>query len=177
MSRAEQIEACRSTAEIMDAKLQALQGPLSELIQRADVVFEEVFPRAPHPSRMPREFPIFATQYEHMSPDGLPKVRELTVHTSTHEWLRIFKDSGTGYRDMMIWSNRPHGFHMRRTVVQKFPEDIDYPLPYHIDVATWDPQMTRYLKHVDDVLVHPNKYINITHDQLEQALRVAGQYL
>lgn len=166
-----------SAFEIIDAKLQALQGPLSELVTQAGVVFEEVFPHAPHPLEVSREFPVYATQSENLSLEGIPKVRELTVRLSARDWLRVFKDSGTGYREMMIWANWPHGFNMRRAVIQQFPNEIDRRQPYDIDVANWDPTMNRYLKHVDDVLIHPERYLHRTQDQLDRAMHVAAQHV
>lgn len=133
-----------NSLEALTGRLKVLQQPLGDLMGKACLLFDDLFPQAPHARDRAEEYPVYRTSSANFCPvEGIPMARELTVILDGGRWLRVFRNSvgsPNAFPRKRLWVNKPEGQNTRRTNVLFTHKPARADMPYDIEVVDYTPR-------------------------------------
>ena len=134
-------EGVDDSLEALRARLMELQPSLRSLMGKALELFDDVFPRAPHPADAPDSLVYAVSTANYCPTEHIPMARELTVVLGAGKWVRIFRTTDSApnaYPRQALWLTRPEGNVSRRVDIMRThaPTRADY--PYNVETVDYD---------------------------------------
>lgn len=164
--------------EAQQARLAVLQPTLGEVAAKADVVFEEVFFRAPHPSWVVGS-PVFATASLNYSPiERQPYSRSVHIRGAADEAISLSKLVGgtCGTSVLETVYTRPDGELDRRVLVRSVSSG-GATHDHDIEVYRWDNSTVTHKGFIGYGYVDHDKDIERIKEALDAARQISAETL
>lgn len=167
-------EQADQSSEAMRGRLNELQEPLGAIILSATQLMDRVFPHAPHPKDVDKDFPVTAVSSINIEP-----TRELTIRIAEGRLLRVDRNPASStptFPYIRVMSSSPEDEKTRKRIqVRQFYADSDprsdYPLD--IDTSIWDENERSHLGFVGYGYIGQEGSVRHISDDLEAARVVA----